>query len=53
MKDLLIYIIIAGLWVTSVATDGNSERFGWMAVDILLWPVGMVRGLLILFGIVG
>ncbi len=53
MKGLLMYIIIVGLWVTSVAADGDAERFGWMAVDILAWPVGVVRGLLLLAGIVG
>lgn len=53
MKGLLMYIIIVGLWVTSVVADGNAERWGWMAVDILAWPVGVVRGLLILVGIAG
>lgn len=53
MKGLLTYIIIIGLWVTSVVADGNADRFGWMAVDILVWPVGLIRGLLILVGIAG
>lgn len=53
MKGLLTYIIIIGLWVTSVVADGNADRFGWMAMDILAWPLGVVRGLLILVGIAG
>lgn len=53
MKDLLIFITVIGLWVTSVVADGNTERFGWMAVDVLVWPIGVLRGLLILLGIAG
>lgn len=53
MKGLLMYVIIVGLWVTSVVADGNAERFGWMAMDILAWPLGVVRGLLLLVGIAG
>lgn len=53
MKGLLMYVIIVGLWVTSVVADGNAERFGWMAIDILAWPLGVVRGLLLLVGIAG
>lgn len=53
MKGLLMYIAIVGLWVTSVVADGNAERWGWMAMDILAWPLGVVRGLLLLVGLAG
>lgn len=53
MKALLTYISIIALWVTAVATDGNAGHWGWLAVDIIMSPVGVVRGLLILFGLAG
>lgn len=53
MKELLTYIIVIALWVTAVATDGNAAQWGWMVVDIVVSPVGVVRGLLILFGLAG
>lgn len=53
MKALLTYITIIALWVTAVATDGNAGHWGWLAVDIIMSPVGVVRGLLILFGLAG
>lgn len=53
MKGLLMYVIIVGLWITSVVADGNADRFGWMVIDILAWPLGVVRGLLLLVGLAG
>lgn len=53
MRTILIYAVIMGLWATALVTDGNSGSWGWMAVDFLLSPVGVVRGLLILCGLAG
>lgn len=51
MKSFIGLIVTLILWVTAVATDGNAGDFGWLAADILLWPVAVVRGLLMVFGI--
>lgn len=53
MRAIVLYIVIVGLLVTAMVTDGNSGQWGWMAVDFLLSPVGVVRGLLILLGLAG
>lgn len=52
MKSIIGLIITLILWVTAVAADGNAGDFGWLAADILLWPVAVVRGLLMVFGLI-
>lgn len=53
MKAILMYVLILALWVTAVATDGNAGSWGWLVVDLVAWPIAVVRGLLILFGLAG
>lgn len=53
MRAIILYIVIIALWATAMVTDGNAGQWGWLAVDFLLSPVGVVRGLLILLGLAG
>lgn len=53
MRAIVIYIVLIALMATAMVTDGNAGQWGWMAVDFLLSPVGIVRGLLILLGLAG
>lgn len=53
MKAFSVYILIIALWATAMVTDGNAGHWGWLVVDFVLSPVGVVRGLLILFGLAG
>lgn len=50
---IAMYFAVIGAWLTAVLTDGNALRLGWLAVDILLSPVGVVRGLLMWLGVAG
>lgn len=38
--------------LTSIICDGNSGKFGWLVVDIMLFPIGVVRGALMLLGVI-
>uniref|UniRef100_A0A7G9IRB6 Uncharacterized protein n=1 Tax=Citrobacter phage NS1 TaxID=2766968 RepID=A0A7G9IRB6_9CAUD len=51
--SIALYVTIIMSWLTAVFTDGNALRLGWMAVDIIFSPVGVVRGILMWFGLVG
>ena len=48
-----IIMIIGGIgvislvaWIVAVVVDGNNRKFGWLAIDIMVPPIGVVRGLL-------
>lgn len=55
MKFTIIafYVTIILSWLTAVLTDGNALRLGWLAVDIIFSPVGVVRGILMWIGLAG
>lgn len=55
MKFTVIALYIASIlsWLTAVLVDGNALRLGWLAVDIIFSPVGIVRGLLMWIGLAG
>lgn len=57
MKELMLtltgLLMYAGLaagsvaaWITGVVADGSAERWGWMAVDIVLPFIGVIRGVM-------
>lgn len=53
MKLTGIALYIAGIlsWLTAVIVDGTALRLGWLAVDIIFSPVGVVRGTLMWIGL--
>lgn len=50
---IALYIAIILSWLTAVIVDGNALRLGWLAVDIIFSPVGVVRGLMMWIGLAG
>lgn len=45
-------LVAIAAWLTSIIGDMIAGRFIWMIVDIVLSPIGMVRGILMWFGVV-
>lgn len=43
---------IAG-WITAVVNDAGNSEWGWLIVDLVLGPIGAIRGILMWFGVVG
>ena len=52
LTGLAVYVPFTA-WLTAVFTDGNALQLGWMLADIIFAPVGVVRGILMWFGLVG
>lgn len=50
---IALYVTIIMAWLTAVIVDGNALRLGWLAVDMIFSPVGIVRGLLMWIGLAG
>lgn len=54
MKDnflgLIIMITGGAGWLTSVISDASNNRFGWVLVDVLAFPLGVIRGMAMWFG---
>lgn len=50
---IALYVTIILSWLTAVVADGNALRLGWTTVDIIFSPVGVVRGILMWFGLAG
>ncbi|QVV96843.1 hypothetical protein [Kosakonia phage Kc166A] len=50
LKEYYSFVFITALTVVGAVTDGNAERYGWMVLDLLLWPLGAVRGIIACFG---
>ena len=51
MNDLLTWAMFAA-WGTAVITDLIHSRALMVGVEILLVPIGIIRGLLMWFGVV-
>lgn len=46
-KDILIVLVsisVAGSWIRAVIHDAKNDRPGWVALDIIIPPVGIIRG---------
>lgn len=50
---IALYVTIILSWLTAVIADGDALRLGWLAVDIVFSPVGIVRGILMWIGLAG
>lgn len=50
-RVLLVLVVLAG-WLTAIINDAGAA-WGWLAVDILLSPIGVVRGWLMWLGLAG
>lgn len=47
------YIAVIAGWLTAVCMDASHSVWGWLAVDLLASPVGVVRGWLMWVGLAG
>ena len=49
---LAVAFYVAGFvgWLTSVISDASHSRIGWVIADILVFPMGVVRGVGMWFG---
>lgn len=50
LMTLAFYFACVAAWVTALVQDGGAFRLGWLVVDIILSPVGVVRGFLMWVG---
>ena len=50
MGEFIGYIVVFGLWVYAIIQDAASDRIAWLLVGILVFPIGLVRGIYLLFG---
>lgn len=38
------------LWISAVIHDASNSLIGWLIADIFVFPIGVVRGAIVLFG---
>jgi len=41
----LLYLFMGIAWLGAVISDANNERIGWLIVNIVVPPVGILRGI--------
>lgn len=49
---VFLYLYTVACFFTAVVVDAMHSRLVWVIVDILLSPVAVVRGFLIMIGVV-
>lgn len=49
---VVFYFSVLAAWITSVVYDASQSLYGWLAVDLVVSPIGVVRGYLIWLGFV-
>ena len=54
MKEIIAFLVYIALWIGGLACwifaivkDAQADRVGWLLADVLLPPLGMVRGLIL------
>jgi len=50
MGQIIFFLVSTGLWLVAVISDASADRLTWLLVDLLAWPVGVLRGIFLLFG---
>jgi len=50
--DTLVCIAAFACWVRAIIVDANSDALGWVVVDVILFPFGVIRGLLMFIGVI-
>jgi hypothetical protein len=56
VKELIAFLVYIAIWLGSgfmwiyaITCDAKADRIGWLLADILLPPIGLVRGLILFF----
>jgi len=50
MGQLIFFLVGFSLWISAVIHDASADKLTWLLVDLLAWPVGVLRGIFLLFG---
>ena len=50
MGEVISYVIVLILWITAIVHDASHNILGWLIADILIFPLGVIRGIVIMFG---
>jgi hypothetical protein len=45
MREFILWLACLLLWFKAVITDAASNQVGWVVVDCLIPPLGVLRGL--------
>lgn len=52
LTTIAFYATMIACWTNSVLSAAKSGEFGWLVASVLIWPLGVVRGLLLFLGVV-
>lgn len=54
MKEITAFLVYIGLcfgsllaWIYSILKDAQADRIGWLVADVLIPPLGVIRGLIL------
>lgn len=50
MFNFIYRVALVTLWFIGMISDVMNDKLGWFLADILAFPVGILRGLLEVFG---
>lgn len=52
MGNIFMVIIQIVCIIKAVMMDIAEDRLGWTVTDIVLWPIGVIRGIAMFFGLI-
>lgn len=41
---IAFYVASFGGWLTSIIKDASNDRMGWVVADVIVFPMGVLRG---------
>jgi hypothetical protein len=44
----LMHIAFFVFWIQAIIVDAKSDTWGWVVVDVIVFPLGVIRGFLML-----
>lgn len=53
IASAMLSAAVLAAWLTAVVVDGTQRELGWLVAEVLVAPVGVVRGVLIWLGVAG
>ena len=49
MSDFIMALTFFIFWISAVVHDAAANNVGWLLADFFLFPLGVVRGLYLMF----
>tara|TARA_R110002050_G_C8961761_1_gene514415 strand:- start:8037 stop:8198 length:162 start_codon:yes stop_codon:yes gene_type:complete len=43
-----MHIAFFVFWIQAIIVDAKSDTWGWVVVDVIVFPLGVIRGFLML-----